>query len=99
MSSNRNFEKDREITAALRMQVERGIAPPSGIPTWLGHGGIQNVLVDLALLTGSDLSDIEGVTKARALDHIRHLEREHCLEIEHPNGVYRFSLPGKKGAC
>ena len=94
MSKNRNTQSDREHTAALLRQIAAGNEAPTGIPTWLGHGGTQNAIVDLALLRGSDLESLDGVTKKRAQEHVYHLEECHGLEIECQDGIYRFTMQG-----
>lgn len=94
MGKNRNMQQDREHTVALLQQIAAGNAAPIGIPTWLDHGGDQNAIVDHALLVGSNLENLDGVTKSRAQDHVYHLEMEHGLEIERPGGIYRFTMQG-----
>jgi hypothetical protein len=92
MSGNRNARLDHEHTVALLQQITAGNAAPTGSPTWLDHGGRQNARVDLALLVGSNLKNINGVTKSRAMDHVRHLRQVHGLEVEQVGDMYRFAL-------
>lgn len=92
MSSNRNIQRDREHTAALLRRIAQGDPTPADVPTWLGHGGEQNCRIDFALLQGSTLSNIEGVTKLRALSHVTHLKEVHGLDIVCTDGIYRFAM-------
>lgn len=93
MTKNRNIPRDQEITASILQQIAENGAPPTARPTWLGHGGQKNVPVDLALLTGSTLTDLDGISKKRALNHIAHLREDHGLTVEHRDGIYRFVAP------
>jgi len=57
---------------------------------WLGHRkGSGALKIDSMLLIGATIDQLE-TARGAVTEHLNHLKKEHGLNIEEINGIYRF---------
>ena len=88
MSKNRNIAVDRASTYVLQQRL---LNQQQDQPNWLGHRA-GAAAIDTLLLTGATLEEME-FNRGAVREHLRHLEKEHGLNVVNIDGNFRFAPP------